>query len=311
MPMFIHIIDSSKPSLVMTSEIFKDKMPGSIVTCSSNAKDALDHLTPKDGVQVPDVVVVDFDLPDADGVSLIREIRKQYKGPVFLTAFPSDVVKFAVSEELFHYNDSLEWVAKPVRAEGLNKKIEQFLINRFRLGKRFDVNFITLCVGKGEGRGKRAPKFDGRTTNISLNGAGVTFTTPTKLKIGDELVLTMAVPSGTIEGTTPLVGLKSIVQSTQKISKSGAIASALASKDENKNTPDKKMHKGKSVVSSKIPPIVEIQKSVSPPVQLEEYRIKAKVAWLCKAKTQAGLNFGRVTEQQKRQIESFLKRLVA
>ena len=199
----IHIIDPSKPSLVMTSEVFKDKIPGAIVSHSANAKDAMAYLALKKDKDAPDLVVVDFDLPDADGVSLVRELRKTFKGPIFLTAFANDVVKHAVAEELFHYNDSCQWISKPVRFDNLDKKIEQFLFNRYRLGRRFDVDFTTLLVGKGAGRGKRAPKFDGKTTNISLGGAGVDLASPCKLKIGDELVISMAVPPGILEGSGP------------------------------------------------------------------------------------------------------------
>jgi CheY-like chemotaxis protein len=301
-PTFVHIIDASKPSLVMTSEVFKDKIPNTIVTHSPSAKDAMTYLATKVGQESPDVVVVDFDLPDADGVSLIRELRKMYKGPIFLTAFPSDIVKHAVSEELFHYNDSLQWISKPVRADGISQKIEQFLINRFRLGRRFDVDFLTLCIGKGAGRGKRAPKFDGRTTNLSLGGAGVDFERPTKLKIGEELLLSMAVPPGAIEGSGPLSNLKPLVQMPKPVA---AKAKVVA-----KAPPKKGSTLGKEGASSKIPDMPEPANHHLKTLQkLEEYKIRATVAWLGQGGRKVGLTFGRITDHQRRQIEIFLKGL--
>ena len=98
----ILIADSCKPSVVMSSEVFKDKLPGSVVHVAGTGKECLELL-----VQVkPDMCVVDFDLPDADGVTLITAMRKLYKGPILLTAFPDKIVKDAVDADLFAFNDA-------------------------------------------------------------------------------------------------------------------------------------------------------------------------------------------------------------
>ncbi len=317
----IHIIDSSKPSLVMTSEVFKDKIPGSIVSFSLNAKDGITHLQGKPGKDAPDLVVVDFDLPDADGVSLVRELRKHYKGPIFLTAFASDVVKQAVAEELFHYNDSCEWIAKPVRSKELDQRIEQFIFNRYRLGRRFPVQFTSLLVGKGEGRGKRAPKFDGKVINLSIGGVCVSLGTAAKIKNGEEFLITMAVPEGKLEGAGPVDSLKPLLAAEaaqQKLAaKSGAskitIAAApvVAAKPSVKGKAmGKASAKSAKVVATPepIPAPAAVNKG---PVKFEEYKIKATVAWLADGGKTAGLNFGKISDQQRRQIETFLKGLSA
>lgn len=312
----IHIIDPSKPSLVMTSEVFKDKIPGAVVSCSACAKDAILYLSTKKDKEAPDLVVVDFDLPDADGVSLVRELRKTYKGPIFLTAFANDVVKHAVAEELFHYNDSCQWISKPVRSDTLDKKIEQFLFNRYRLGRRFDVDFTTLIVGKGAGRGKRAPKFDGKTTNISLGGAGVDLSTPAKLKIGDEIVVSMAVPPGVVEGSGPLDNLKPVLAAAKaaevKQLQEAKIAAAKAAKlaASGKTVPVAKGARKGGVAASKAIEVVSAAPAPKPaPTKLEEYKIRATIAWLGNGGKKAGLSFARITDQQRRQIETFLKGL--
>lgn len=308
----IHIIDSSKPSLVMTSEIFKDKIPGAIVSFSLNAKDGIAYLQAKQDKEAPDIVVVDFDLPDADGVSLIRELRKCYRGPIFLTAFPTDVVKQAVAEELFHYNDSCEWVAKPVRSDDLDRRIEQFIFNRYRLGRRFPVDFTTLLVGKGEGRGKRAPKFDGKVINLSVGGACVSLDTAAKLKSGDEFMVTMAVPEGVLEGCGPLDNLKPVFAAAaaqQKAAVKAAAAAATKAAAKNKNA---KVKATPAKAGAKAAPIQEIEPvAAKTPVKYEEYKIKASVAWLSDGGKKAGLIFGKISDQQRRQIETFLKGLAA
>jgi CheY-like chemotaxis protein len=313
----IHIIDPSKPSLVMTSEVFKDKVPGAIVTHSATAKEGIAYLSLKKDGEAPDLVVVDFDLPDADGVSLVRELRKSFKGPIFLTAFANDVVKHAVAEELFHYNDSCQWISKPVRSDTLDKKIEMFLFNRYRLGRRFDVLFPTLIVGKGAGRGKRSPKFDGRTTNISMGGLGVDLATPVDLKIGDEVVVSMAVPQGILEGTGPLDNLKAMISAArsaeakamkEKNKPENAVPAKQQSAPKKSEVAQRKGAKRSNVVTAVPEPTPQIPLYAT---KFGEYKIKATVAWLANGGKKAGISFARISDQQRRQIESFLKSLAS
>jgi CheY-like chemotaxis protein len=187
----ILIADSCKPSVVMSSEVFKDKLPGSVVHVAGTGKECLELL-----VQVkPDMCVVDFDLPDADGVTLITAMRKLYKGPILLTAFPDNIVKDAVETDLFAFNDAGAWVAKPVKFDDLGTKIEKFFTDKHRLGKRFDIEMETLIIGKGAGRGKRAPKVHGRIKNISIGGAFIEFDEPMRFKGGEEMTVALSFPT--------------------------------------------------------------------------------------------------------------------
>ncbi len=196
------IVDSSKPSLVMSSEVFKDKIPGIIVLVASSGQQALDildksNVQPNENLTVtatPDLCVVDFDLPDTDGITLIHTIRKFYRGPIFLTAYPDAVVKNAIEAELFAYDDAGMWVCKPVRAEALNERIERFLIGKFRVQRRFDFTQKTRLLGKSEGRGKRTPKFPGQVINISIGGACIQLASAAKLKIGEEVSIELPIP---------------------------------------------------------------------------------------------------------------------
>ena len=327
MAITVHIIDSSKPSLVMSSEVFKDKIPGAIVSFSLNAKDGLAYVGGKLGKDSPDALVVDFNLPDADGVSLIKELRKFYKGPIFTTAAPDRIVDYAVQEELFHYHDACCWIPKPVRYDVLEKRIEQFLINRHRLGKRFEVDLPSLMVGKGEGRGKRAPKFDGRLVNISMGGMGLVLTEPGKLKRDEEFIVTMGIPAGAIEGSTPLSVLKEIVAVKEPAkSASTKVAVKVVGKDAvsaKKMSPaqkakeaakskaaDGKLKGAQAAAKEQVFEVTPVPPTAVP-VKLEEYKIKATVAWHSDGGRKVGLQFSKIPESQRRQIEVYLKGLSA
>jgi CheY-like chemotaxis protein len=203
------IVDPSKPSMVMSSEVFKDKIPGITVIVAGSGKQALDILMGGDSAgdqdgqndkqnrtsrPTPELCVVDFDLPDTDGVTLIHAIRKVFDGPILLTAYPDDIVQKAVGEELFAYDDAGMWVRKPVRAEQLGEKIDRFLIGRFRVQRRFDFSPKTRLLGKSAGRGKRTPKFPGQLINVSIGGACVQLSAAAKLKIGEEVSIELPIP---------------------------------------------------------------------------------------------------------------------
>lgn len=324
----VHIIDASKASLVMSSEVFKDKIPGSVVSYSLTAKDGLAHLQSKRDKDAPDAVVVDFNLPDADGVTLTKELRKFYDGPIFLTAHPDKIVDLAVSEELFYYHDACCWIPKPVRFEVLEKRIEQFVLNRHRILKRFDVAFPTLLVGKGEGRGKRAPKHEGHLINISIGGICMAVNNPAKMRRDEEFVVTLGVPSGTIEGATAISALKPILAaakasasnsakkptlSQNKAGKSVAKLSAAAKKKghEKSKSSARDIEKSRKGATTDIQ---EVQVAQNPfanldPKSLQEYKIKATIAWSSDGGKKVGLKFAKVPDSQRRNLEAFLKGL--
>ncbi len=334
MPITVHIIDQSKASLVMSSEVFKDKIPGTIVTYSLTAKDGLAFVQDKmiAGRQGrPDALVVDFDLPDADGVTLIKELRKFYKGPIFMTAYPGKIVDQAVKEELFHYHDACCWVPKPVRYDVLEKHIDQFIVNRHRLGKRFDVDFPSMMVGKGEGRGKRAPKFQGKLVSISMGGVGLVFSTPAQLKRDEEFIISMGIPKGQIAGATAvsvLMGLDLASAPVSVVAKSKIVAKAIAKAKpvmkKSTLTPAQKVKElarlkmeekiRKQVLAAEVAAAsalaAEARKAaVSAMQKLDEYKVKATVVWIGDGGRTVGLQFAKIADSQLRQIEGFLKGL--
>src|SRR5690606_33289568 len=104
------IADTIKPSLVMSSEVFKDKIPGAEVIVASTGEEAIRLVEERK----PDICLVDFDLPDVDGPALVIALRRVYEGPILMTAYPDQNVEKAVEEHLFAFNDANAWIRKPV-----------------------------------------------------------------------------------------------------------------------------------------------------------------------------------------------------
>jgi CheY-like chemotaxis protein len=167
MPVIL-IADACKPSLVMSSEVFKDKIAGATILVAANGRQCLELLAQK-----PDMCVVDFDLPDTDGVTLIHAMRKSYRGPILLTAFPDKIVDEAVNSDLFAFNDAGGWIPKPVKFDILSAKIDQFLVEKNRLGRRFETALDTLIIG----------------------GACIELDELLKIKGGDEMMVALSLPA--------------------------------------------------------------------------------------------------------------------
>jgi len=264
------IADSSKPSLVMSSEVFKDKIPGAVVVVAGTGADMLKLVVS----EKPDICLVDFDLPDVDGASLIVELRRVYSGPVLMTAFADDVVGQAVNELLFHFADASAWIPKPVRFEELATRIERFLLEKRRIGKRFDADLETKLIGKAEGRGKRAPKADGRLINISMGGACINLDSQMKMKKSQELTVSIAFP---VKGAL------------------AKQAATLANKAAIPPTPTKNLKKGVKPVNPK----------AGPKMKTAETKFKAKVAWVTKG--QIGIRFDKLSDLQRKGLEAFIR----
>ena len=185
------IVDASKPSLVMTSEAFKDKVPGTVIETAGSGKEAIEYFQ---SGKKPDLLVVDFDLPDADGPALVDLIRKHFDGPVLMTAYPTPEVTQAVEENLFTCNDARSWIQKPIKSDNIAKTIEKFLVQKYRIDRRYESSFETKIIGKAAGRGKRAPKVSGNVINLSIGGACVELKGSMKMKKNEEITMMFALP---------------------------------------------------------------------------------------------------------------------
>ena len=259
----ILIADAYKSSLVMTSEVFKDKILGAAIFIAKTGKDCLSLVEQ----QKFDMIVVDFDLPDADGSNLTKMLRRVYSGPILLTAFPDASIKNAIATELFPYKDVSEWIEKPVSADVLSEKIDRYLLDGERVRKRYQTSLDAMLIGKGAGRGKRAPKVKGNVINLSIGGALLKLDNQLKMKIGEEVSLNLSLQAG--------VGPERKVDAeTKKAPRNEETANSSA---EN------------AVVSKGLT------------------KIKAKIAWANKSKKEAGIYFENLTENHRKVLENLLK----
>jgi CheY-like chemotaxis protein len=220
------IADQIKSSLVMSSEIFKDKIAGCIVFVAETGQRVLEMVNE----HKIDMVVIDFDLPDVDGVTLAHALREVYRGPILITAYPDKTAADAIHDELFAYSDVSGWLRKPVKFEDLAAKIEKFLLNKNRLVKRFDTDIEAMLIGKGEGRGKRAPKVNGNIVTLSITGALVKLDESTKMKIGDEITMSMELPDETEIVVSPMAKSKKNVVAKKGTAKQTATIKTKAAK---------------------------------------------------------------------------------
>lgn len=264
----ILIADHGKASLVMTSEIVKDRFPGAIVIIADSGKQAVE-LTKE---RKPDLCVIDFDLPDADGASLIRLMRTFYEGPILLTAYPDPAVELAVNAELFGYDDASSWISKPVKMDVLAQKIDAFINKSYRIESRFMSRADAVVVGKSIGRGKKAPKFEGTMNNISINGVCIELDAKMAVRKGDEINVTLMPPK-------PL-GKKA----TKPVPKGKA--------------PPVASGKGKTAT-------LATAAKPKPPMG-KEVNVRTTVAWISKDKSKIGLRFHKVTDVQRKGIDAYL-----
>ncbi len=181
----ILIADDNKSSVVMTSEIVKDHVSSVVIDVVSTGKDCLERMQQK----TFDLVVVDFDLPDADGVSLAKLIRASFAVPILITAFEEEVVSEAVKAEMFAYSDVCSWVKKPVVTEDFAAKIDKFLIKKHSITKRFMTDFPLEITALGPTKTKKPAVVKGRVLDLSIDGIGIRVSEPLKRKIGDEVSL--------------------------------------------------------------------------------------------------------------------------
>lgn len=272
------IADACKPSLVMSSEVFKDKIPGALVLVAHTGAEMIQ----KAQDEQPDICLVDFDLPDADGASLVVALREVYKGPILLTAFPDKVVGEAVTELLFAFNDASAWIPKPVRFEELAGRIDRFLIEKQRIGKRFNSDLATRLIAKAAGRGKRAPKTEGRCVNISMGGACISLDDHMRMKKAQELTIAIAFP---IEGA---------------VVAAAPIAIALESAKSGKKKPELERAGAKKGKNLRAQATLAV-----PKVKTAETKFKATVAWI--TKDQVGIRFDKLSDIQKRGLESYIR----
>lgn len=157
------IADESKAGLVMSTEVFKEKVPGITVSVAKTGKEFLQMLSETQ----PDVAVVDFDLPDVDGTTLLRYAQSVSSVPIILTAYLDSRIREVIRDELFTFNDSDIFIEKPVKFDKLASIIDKFLVAKQRILKRLKVDGEVICKGMDDNNGF---EFKAKLINMSLGG---------------------------------------------------------------------------------------------------------------------------------------------
>jgi Response regulator containing CheY-like receiver, AAA-type ATPase, and DNA-binding domains len=142
----ILIVDNDKTSLLYTSESIKFCLNQPQIIHVTNGLDCLNvHKSEK-----LDLIIVDFDLPDCDGVSLSKELKKEFKGPIFITSYHNEIIEKAINIELFPYKDSQQWLPKPLKLKAIKENIDTFIIKKTKPIKIFKSQHIikSYSVGK-------------------------------------------------------------------------------------------------------------------------------------------------------------------
>lgn len=157
----ILIADTSKASLVMTSEVFKDNFPGVQVIVAKSSAEAIELAKSAGPV---DAFIIDFDLPDRDGAHTAARIKKLCNTPVLITAFDRPEVTESIERELAAYDDCLSWLKKPVKSEVVVAVATRFCEGKYRCQRRVACempSFIEFSCNvapeKGSARKSAAP----------------------------------------------------------------------------------------------------------------------------------------------------------
>ena len=138
----ILIADSSKASLVMTSEVFKDHYPGIQVLVAKNSAEALDLAKTAENI---DAFIIDYDLPDLDGAKTALLLKKISKTPILITAFDKEEVIESIERILIKYEDCKSWLKKPVNPEVVIAVAQRYCDGKIRTQKRITCSLPALA----------------------------------------------------------------------------------------------------------------------------------------------------------------------
>ena len=164
------VVDSNKVSLLMSAEACKDIKTDRVeIDVAYSGLECLKKIEENSY----DFIVVDFDLVDCDGVSLIKEIKKIYSGPTFLTAFPDPAVCEAINRELYWYEDVNKWLKKPINAVEMRALVEHFVFKKKLVTKRFAPE-ISANIAVQEKSAKKV-EMKGQVLSMSIHTISVKY----------------------------------------------------------------------------------------------------------------------------------------
>jgi len=112
----ILVVDASKASMVMSSEIFKNHYQNVQIYTAFNAKSAIQKVEQTDF----DIVVIDYELPDECGLQTAIQIKTKIQKPIFLTAFETpELLASLTSSKYKSFLDVQLFLRKPLHREAV------------------------------------------------------------------------------------------------------------------------------------------------------------------------------------------------
>jgi len=174
----ILIADSSKASLVMTSEVFKDNYPGVQVIVARTGDDVIKLAKEFNDI---DAFIIDFDLPSTNGAIIAAQLKKLSKAPVLITAFDRNDVTQTIESLVGEHEDCKSWLKKPIHPEVVIAVAQRYCEGKIRVQKRIPCRIPAiayLTYTQGGGRKIKAKEntlmFCATIEDCSINGVKLT-----------------------------------------------------------------------------------------------------------------------------------------
>lgn len=205
------IADNCKAGLVMSTEVFKEKIAGIVITVAKNGQEFLQMLPEIK----PDIGIVDFDLPDVDGTTLVKYARDILDAPILLTAYRDERLKEIITGELFAYEQDGVYIEKPIKFEKMAEVIDRFLISGKRILKRFRAKGELKLLTSD----KKQKSIKGNLINISMGGVCLQYEEAINIAIKDyPVTLVMHLPPpGSSRALTKLPGKVCWINAEKKL----------------------------------------------------------------------------------------------
>ena len=133
---------------------------------------------------------------------------------------PNSVIKLvenAIKNELFLYEDSSDWLAKPINTSEVKNRFKKYVIDKAKPVKSFTVKLPTTLSLTKAGSRKRHSCKEAKILGISIDGAVIH--TPTKISAteGDKVTLNLmkSLKNKTSRVTTRIPGIEKLKGTVQ------------------------------------------------------------------------------------------------
>ncbi|MEE9192711.1 MAG: chemotaxis response regulator protein-glutamate methylesterase [Candidatus Aerophobetes bacterium] len=163
------VVDDSAFMRRMLTEMIKSDAECDVI---GTAEDGMEALKTVEELR-PDVVTLDIELPEIDGLTVLVYIMERFPTPVIMvTGFSKFLGEQTITALEF---GAVSFIRKPDGSISRNaRKIKQELISQIKLASQVDVKKLTLEATKGTGRKakKPVPKTTNKIVAIAASSGG-------------------------------------------------------------------------------------------------------------------------------------------